>query len=259
MKIFILLAVFALGGCATFSQDGGFGMVEQTSKLHLGKEVRWARTDADRSLIQRRVAELLKTPLSADDAVQVALLNNRGLQASFADLGIAEADFVQAGRLPNPGFSFGRLTRGSEVEIERGLHVNLISLLMMPFKSEMEQRRFHAVQNEVAIGALKLATQTRKAYYVAVAADESVRYMRQVKQAADAGAELARRMAQTGNWNKLNQAREQGFYADALLNLARSEQAQTGAREQLTRLMGLWGEQIRFSLPERLPDLPRTV
>lgn len=259
MKILITLALLLLGGCATFSSDGGFGAVEQVSKQRIGKEVKWVKSDAERSLLETRVAELLKNPLTVDDAVQIALFNNRGLQASFAELGIAEADLVQAGRLPNPGFSFGRLTRGSEVEIERGVHLNLISLLMMPFKSEMEQRRFQSVQNEIATTTLKLASQTRKAYFTAVAADESVRYMNQVKKAADASAELARRMAQTGNWNKLNQAREQGFYADAVLNLARAQQAQTSSREALTRLMGLWGEQIKYALPERLPDLPKTV
>jgi outer membrane protein TolC len=79
-----------------------------------------------------------------------------------------------------------------------------------------------------------------------------------VQQAAEASAELARRMAQVGNWNKLQQAREQGFYADAALNLARAEQAQRSARERLVRLMGLWGAQLDFRLPERLPDLPVT-
>ena len=103
---------------------------------------------------------------------------------------------------------------------------------------------------------LALAAQTRKAYYSALAAEESVRYMRQVRQAAEASAELARRMQQVGNFNKLQRAREQAFYADAALNLARAEQAQRASRERLTRLLGLWGGQINFTLPERLPDLP---
>ena len=81
--------------------------------------------------------------------------------------------------------------------------------------------------------------------------------MQQVKSAAEASAELARRMAAVGNWNRLQQAREQGFYADAALNLARAERAQVRARERLTRLMGLWGTQTQFQVPERLPDLPR--
>jgi outer membrane protein TolC len=251
------LALFALSGCATLSADGGFGAVEQTAKDRLGKEVKWARSDADRDAIDKRVAQLLAQPLSVEDAVQIALLNNKGLQASFSELGISEADMVQAGRLPNPGFSFGRLTQGSSVEIDRSIQFNLARLLMLPMVNQIESRRFEQTRGAVALSVLSLASETRKAYFLAVAADETGRYMLQVQTAAEAGAELARRQAQAGNWNKLQQAREQSFYADAALNLARAEQTRSAARERLTRLMGLWGQQTQFRLPERLPDLPK--
>jgi outer membrane protein TolC len=255
----IALAAFAVAGCASFSQDGGFGTVERTTKERIGKEVKWAKTDADREAIDKRVAELLDKPLSVDDAVQIALLNNKGLQAGFYDLGISEADLVQAGRVRNPHFSMFRAHRGDDYKIEQALTFNIFSLVTMPLALEMEKRRFARMQQQVAMDVLRLATETRKAYFTAVAAEETVRYMRRVKAAADAGAELARRMAQAGNWSKLNQAREQGFYADAALNVARAEQAHTVAREQFTRLLGLWGGQTQFKLPERLPDLPKTA
>jgi len=246
-----------LGGCATFSQDGGFGDVETITKTRLGQDVKWIRSDADRELADKRVAELLAKPLTAEGAVQIALLNNRGLQASFHDLGISEADMVQVGRFPNPGFSFGRQRRGDEIEIERGIHFNLARLLTMPLAIEVEGRRFEATKRAVAMQVLVLASETRKAYYATLAAEESARFAAQVKQTADAGAELARRMAQAGNWNKLQQAREHGFYADAALNFARAEQTRVAMRERLNRLMGLWGTQTNVRLPERLPDLPK--
>ena len=251
-----VLAAFTLSACASFSPDGGFAGVEGAAKDRLGKDLKWAKTDADRDALEKRVTELLAKPLSVDDAVQIALLNNKGLQASFAELGITEAELVQAGRLPNPGFSFGRNTRGNEVEIERGIHFNLARLLAMPLMSEVEGRRFARVQSETTQQMLSLASQTRKAWIAAVAAGETVGYMQQVRQAAEAGAELGRRMAQAGNWNKITQAREQSFYADAALNLVRAERAQLAARERLTRLMGLWAMQTAFTLPARLPELP---
>ena len=253
----VLIAAAVLGGCASFSPDGGFAAIEKTAKNRLGKDVQWARSDADQDSIARRVSELLSKPLSVDDAVQLALLNNRGLQATFQELGIGEAEFVQSGRLPNPGFSFGRMSRGDEREIERGLHFNIARLIAMPFIGQMEARRFEQTKGMVAMAVLSLAADTRKAYYSALAAEESVRYMRQVKLTADASAELARRMEQVGNFNKLQRAREQVFYADASLNLARAEQAQRATRERLTRLLGAWGAQTQFALPERLPDLPK--
>ena len=255
----VLTSTAVLGGCASFSPDGGFAAVEKTAKDRLSKDLVWARADADHDRLGQRVSELLAKPLTVDDAVQVALLNNRGLQASFQELGITEAELVQAGRLPNPGFSFGRSSRGDEREIERSIHFNLARLLAMPLIGRLEARRFEQTQGMVAMSVLSLAADTRKAYYNALAAVESVRYMRQVKQAAEASAELARRMEQVGNFNKLQRAREQVFYADASLNLARAEQAQHAARERLTRLLGAWGAQTAFTLPERLPDLPKDV
>lgn len=251
--------LLTLTGCASFSPDGGFAAVQKAAADRLGTPAQlvWARQPEDLDRIAERVGELLAGPLSMDDAVQVALLNNRGLQAAYAELGIGEAEVVQAGRLPNPGFTFGRTTRGDEVETERGIHVNLARLIAMPLVQRVEARRLAQVRSTVALQVLTLAADTRRAWVQAVAAEESARYSRQVMQAAEAGAELARRMAQVGNFNKLQQAREQGFYADAALNLTRAGQHQRATRERLTRLLGLWGEQAGFKLPERLPDLPR--
>jgi outer membrane protein TolC len=108
-----------------------------------------------------------------------------------------------------------------------------------------------------AAEALRLTLEARKAWFGAVAAEETARYMGQVKEAAEAGAELARRMAAVGNWSKLNQAREQAFYAETTAQFARARQANVAAREHLTRLMGLWGDEAAFRLPQRLPDLPQ--
>ena len=257
------LVLATLGGCASFSPDGGFGTVEATVKQRIGKDLAWVKSPEQRDSVEKRVAELLARPLSADDAVQVALLNNRGLQAEFAELGIGEADLVQAGRLPNPRFAMMHASRpengGREYKIEQALTFNVFSLITMPLASEMEARNFERVKRGVTLEVLRLASETRKAYYVAIAAEETVRYTRQVKDVADASTELARRMARAGNWGKIQQAREQGFYADAALNLARAEQARTAARERLVRLLGAWGEQANLKLPERLPDLPRAA
>ena len=256
---FSTLALLVLGGCATLDPDAGFAPVQQATQQRLGSTLVWARSEADRDAIDGRVAELLREPLSADAAVQLALLNNAGLQARFHELGIAQADLLQASLPPNPGFSFGRLRQGSGLEIDRGLHINLARWLTLPMARQIEARNLERSRGAVTVAVLQLAAQTRRAHTLALAAEQTVGYMRQVRDAAEAGAELARRQAQTGNWSRLQQAREQGFYADAMLNLARAEQARVATRELLTRLLGLWGEQVRFRLPERLPDLPKVA
>jgi outer membrane protein TolC len=249
-----------LGGCATFSTDGGFSAVETAARERgVTQTPQWVKSDADAARVGATVTKLLASQLTAENAVQIALLNNRGLQATYSDLGIAEADLVQAGRLRNPGFSFGRFTRADEVEIERAFLFDLLGLLTMPIRTELERQRFALTQRRVAAETLQVAADTRRAYFSAVAAAETVQYMQQVQAAAEAGAELARRMASAGNFSQLDRAREQMFYAEATAQLARAMQTATAERERLTRMMGLWGEDIRFRLPQRLPDLPKSV
>ena len=250
------LLSLALAGCATLEPGAGVDAVREVAQQRLGQMPEHPRTAAQADAVARRVAELLARPLSADAAVQLALLNHRGLQAAFEDLGIAEAERVQALRLPNPGFSIGRARSGDERETEWSLHLALARLLTLPAEREAQAQRLQQLQANVALQVLAHAADTRRAWVQAVAAEETVRYARQVLDAAEAGAELARRMAAAGNFNKLQRAREQGFYADAALGLARAQQAQRAARERLTRLLGLWGEQLAYSLPELLPALP---
>ena len=260
-QMLTISALAFIGGCATFSPDGGINKVNELTRSRIQQDATWLRSEQDTRAARTATHELLAQPqpLSADDAVKVALLNNRGLQAAYADLGIAEADVVQAGRLRNPGFSFTRLRRADEVEIERTFLFDVLGLITMPLRTELEQRRFALTQGRVAAEVLQLAADTRRAWYAAVAAQESATYAEQVKQAAEAGAELARRMAAAGNFSKLDHAREQMFYAEGTAQLARARQNAVSQREQLTRLMGLWGDDARFQIPARLPALPKAA
>jgi outer membrane protein TolC len=258
-QILTILPVVLLAGCTTFSKDGGMNKVNELTKPRIQQEATWIRSEQDASAAKAATRELLAKPLGADDAVRIALLNNRSLQAAYTDLGIAEADWVQAGRLRNPGFSFARLRRADEVEIERTFLFDVLGLITMPLRTELEQRRVALTQGRIAAEVLQVAADTRRAWYSAVAAQESAAYAEQVKQAAEASAELARRMAAAGNFSKLDHAREQVFYAEATAQLARARQTAVSQREQLTRLMGLWGEDAQFRIPARLPDMPKTA
>ncbi|KVE25061.1 RND transporter [Burkholderia singularis] len=247
-----------LAGCTTFSKDGGFGAVSSIATERLGKDAVIVKTDTDRDAVAKRTQQLLAKPLSMDDAVQIALLNNRGLQASYAELGLSEADLVQAGRLPNPGFTFSRTRAGNgDLSIGRAFSANVLSILTLPFAAHIEGRRFEQTKLETADAMLKLAAEARRAYINAVAAEQAANYANQVRDSADAGAELASRMRQAGNFSKLDYAREQAFYADSIAQAAKARQQAVSAREKLTRTMGVWGTGTQYTLPDRLPDLPK--
>jgi outer membrane protein TolC len=248
--------VLLLSGCATVSQDGGFGAVAELTKRRIGNDARLVRNADDARALAEAIDAILRKPLTADNAVQVALLNHRGLQATYWSVGIAEADLVQAGRLQNPAFGFKRTHQGSDVEIERSLTVNLVNLLTAPLAQRIERRRFEQTRLVVSNEIHQHAARTRRAYYEAVAALQGVGYARQVNSAAEAGAELAGRMAQAGNWSQLDLAREQAFHAEATGAVGRAQKHAVDAHEELTRLMGLWGNNASYNLPDRLPDLP---
>jgi outer membrane protein TolC len=240
---FILLKalVFALAaftaGCASFSPDGGFGTVDSAARA--------------------RVRELLGRPLSPEDAVRIALVNNPALQAGYAEIGLSEADLVEASRPKGPRLSFARLVRGDERTIERGVFFDVLGLFAIPLSTRAEEQRFAAARSRAAGEALKLALETRKAYFGALAAEEALRYAEQVREAAEVGAELARRMAAAGNWSKLGEARERAFHAEAGAQFARAKQRRVAAHERLLRALALVPTDMALlRLPERLPALP---
>ncbi len=250
--------VAVLAGCTTFSKDGGFNSVSSVASERLGKDAVLVKTEDDRIAVFTRTKELLAKPLSMDDAVQVALLNNRGLQVAYGELGISEADLVQAGRLPNPGFTFSRTHSSNDLTIGRTFSMGILGILTLPLATRIESRRFEQTKLLTADAMLKVGADARRAYITAVAAQQSVAYAEQVKESAEAAAELALRMQQAGNFSKLDYAREQAFYAESVAQLAKSRQESVSAREKLTRVMGLWGSGTQYQLPDRLPDLPKS-
>lgn len=240
-----------LAGCASLPPDAPLQDVNRLTQAHTGQALAAQPLDAT------ALDAALREPLALDQAVQLALRNSRALQARLAQLGVTAAEVAEAGRLPNPGFSFSRLTRGSEVELERGWHIDLARLLTLPLVRQAEARRLAGEQRQAAADVLALAADTRRAWVRAVAAESSLLYRRQVMEAAAAGEELARRMQAAGNFNALARAREQGFATEARLALARAEAQRLAARERLARLLSLSGtDAARLRLPEQLPELP---
>ncbi|MFM9928097.1 TolC family protein [Variovorax sp. H27-G14] len=254
-----LTAAAVLAGCASLSPDGGSADVQAlvgANPLLAGAAAQRAPDAAS----QQRVEELLAQPLDAEAAVRIALLNSPRVQEAFATLQLSDADRVQAASLPNPVFAFSRLTEGSQREIDRLLSFNVVGLLALPWQARWAGQRHEAAKLQAAQSVLLLAADTRRAWVRAVAAQQSVVYLRDAKEAAEAGAELAHRMVQVGNWSALQRTREQLLLADAAAQLARAEQSAVASREQLNRLLGLSGKSAATcTLPDRLPPLPKAV
>ncbi len=214
-------------------------------------------TPDDADAANARLRQLLKHSLTADGAVQIALLNNRGLQAAYNELGIAEAVNVRQSLPPNPSVSISRVSGLVETEIDRQIVSSILALATLPARSEIAAARFRQAQLAAALETLRSAAENRRAFYRAVGAQELVGLLVQANSAAATSAQLAKRLGETGAMNKLDQAREQAFHAEVTTQLDRARQHAATERERLIRSLGLSGKDLNFTLPKSLPALPR--
>jgi len=249
-------AALLLAGCASTNPEAAFRISADEARERTGVEARLLQSDDDRRALAHEIDALLEEPLGLDAAVRIAVLNHAGLQASYWDAGIAQADLAQAARLRNPSFGFSRMDGGGSREIERGVSLDLAGLLTMPLRQRMAERRHQETTLQVAAAIERHAIATRRAWIEAVAAGQALDYARQVAAAADASSELMERMTLAGNASALDLARESAFHAEAGAAVLRAGRARDAAREHLTRQLGLWGAQAGYALPERLPELP---
>ena len=244
------------GACASFSPDGGMLLVQEKAGSDLGKDVVKIRNGADAAEAQARVTALLAKPMSADAAVQIALLNNRGLQADYNELGISEAQMVEASLPPSPAFTLSKLVTSGQFEIERQILQSVLALLTLPRRREIAEDRFHQAQVRAVEATLRTAAEARRAYYRAVAANQIVAFLDTARLSAESISDLSKKLGETGAMPKLDQAREHAFYAEVAGQLALARLRQRSERDKLNRALGLWGAQTRYRLPAALGVLP---
>ncbi|MBB6486120.1 TolC family protein [Rhizobium lusitanum] len=259
-----------LGGCVSGAEyagkQAGFSTVSATTRSVVVKDAIWVQNQEQAKALTARTKVLLsrEKTLGVETAVQIALINNKGLQAAYADLGDSAADAWQATMLLNPTASVGLKGIGTpELEafrtIEGALTANILALITKKRDVALADTRFEQAQLNAALATLGLAANTRRAWITAVAADENVAQLQIAQTSADAASELAEKLGETGGMAKGAQAREHAFAAELAGETAKARLAARLAKEDLTRLLGLWGADTSYRLPNRLPSLPKTI
>src|SRR5689334_13159335 len=184
----LVLAAFGLSGCMAFSPDGGMTTVSDLTSQTINKDVAFVRTAEGAAAVEARVRQLLARTLSADAAVQIALLNNKGLQAAYNVLALAETESVEQSLPPNPVFSISRITGNGASEIERQVVGDILALATLPFRSEIARDRFRQAQLRAALATLRLAADVRRAYVRTLAGNEMVALLTDAKATAESTA-----------------------------------------------------------------------
>ena len=253
-KLLLLSGTVALAGCAHVDLNPAFRELANTVHLRTGKHVQWNRGSTEDAQAQAAVASLLSRPLTADSAVQIALLNNHNLQATYEDLGIAQADLVEAGLLRNPIFTFERRLPGQALEAD--LLKEFIDILLLPLRKRIAAAQFEAAKLRVGHEILNLAGEVRAAFYEHQGDQQLVDLRKTVAEATERSAETALRMQQAGNLKNLDLATEQASHAQAKIELSKAQSEAVQTREKLNKLMGAFGAQTNWTVASRLPELP---
>jgi outer membrane protein TolC len=246
-----------LAGCASTAIQENQAATSAFALREVGVEAQLQSTDDARAAAATNARTLLAEPLTADGAVQIAVGYSPTFQRMLADSAAASAAATQSARLPNPVLSYSRLAAGDVTEIDRALTLSLLDFVLLPQRRRLAdlQQAQHRLRS--AGDVIGTATAAREAWIDAVAARQSLAYAAQAQKAAEAGAELGRRMAAVGNFSRLEAAREQAFYAETTAEVARAQLEAQRTREVLIRLLGLSGDLAdMLTLPDRLPDLP---
>jgi outer membrane protein TolC len=253
----VAATMMLLAGCASVDMDQVVGRTNDVLPGFTGGQLELSRSPAQRERRAALANDLLAAPLTQDGAVQLSLANSPALQMLLAQGWSEQSAAAQVGRIPNPVFAFERLRIGDELEFGRLLSFGLLDLLTLPRRAVLARSQQALASTQLASDVVEHVSRVRQSWVRAVAAQQMLGYARQVQQAGEASAQLARRMQQAGNFTRLQRARQHAFYADATTQLASAQHAATAAREDLVRQLGLDDAQARrLVLPERLPDLP---
>jgi len=253
-----ILLVSFLSGCASVSAQKGFQDVQSVVKSRTGLRTHWNQGTSEDEWVQETIKAMLNEKLSVDEAAQIALLNNPALQVEYEELGIAQADLVQAGLLSNPIFSGswrepdGAGKTNSEYMIEQ----DFLELLFLPLNKKMAKEQFIQVKHLVGNSLLNFTSEVRTAYYELQSDNQMYGLHEKYMQAAEAASELARRQFDAGNISPIVLAKRKADYHELKLKLIRIKTEMRSKQEILSRLMGLSESKKNWLIKDALPQLP---
>ena len=261
-KILILLpATAVLVSCAQISRDGDFAEVERLAGERIPQTVHWYQGGEEDALVLAFLDEQLKQPLTAQSAVQIALLNNRRLQVEYEELGIAQADLVQAGLLSNPVlFSSIRFPRGGDGgnNVEFDLAKDFLDILLRPARKRIAETEFIRAKLRVVNAVLDMAAEVQSAFYRVQGKRQLVEVLKVSENAAQVSYRLAQRFDEAGNLSELELAQERSAAAEMKAELMRAIAGLQNSRDHLNSLLGLTGSKRDWTLGHELPELPAT-
>ncbi len=257
-SFFLLIAVGCISGCAAVDSRTVFNETEALVIERGVKKIHWRRGGDEDAKVDEEVKDLLSRELTAADAVQIALLNNRRLQATYESLSVAQSDLVAAGLLRNPVFDaevrFAQAGGGTGLEL--AVVQNFIDIFFIPLRKRIAGAGLESAKFRVSSEILNLAAEVRKVFYTLQAGEQTLQMRRQVLSATEASYDLSKRLRAAKNITELDLAKERVLYEQSKLDLRQAELQVLRGREDLNNHLGLWGGATKWKIQGTLPDIP---
>ena len=245
-------------GCASVSKERGHDDVDRLVRERSGHQTHWAQGSPEDEQADKWVGELVGRGLTQTAAIDIALLNNPHLQETYEELGVSQADMVQAGLLRNPsiGAHVAFPVRGNGDEVSFSLVQDFLDVFMLPLRKRIATEQFTVEVLRVAQKALDTVADVQKEFADVEASAALLAYRKTVIEATSGAAELSRAQYAAGNLSELRHTTQMVSYEQAAIDLSRDELELYRHRERLNRLLGLWGARADWTLAEQLPILP---
>jgi cobalt-zinc-cadmium efflux system outer membrane protein len=236
-----------------------FQGVQQTVQERTGKTVRWEEDQAAHAQALQGVHLFLRKPLTVETAVQIALLNNRSLQATFEEIGLSAADLIEAATIPNPKIDLAiRIPDKppSGTYVDYGAAIDFLSIIMIPLKKRVAKVQLEAAALRVADETLALVLQVKSAFYSLQASQQLLKRFKVIVDTNAASLDLAQRQHEAGNITDLALAQQQAIYSRSRFDVATAEAEIRQNHEKMNRLLGLWGRDTDWQISGELPQVP---
>ena len=222
----------------------------------VNSNVEWRQGYCQDERVQSFIVSAVSDELTADSAIQIALLNNPQIQAFFEEIGIAQADLVDAGLLSNPAFEIEVRyphIKGLKTNIEYLLTTSLLDIFLIPLRTKLAEVEFEQAQLKVSHEILDLAFDVRETYYELIAEKQKITQIRCLVELASISSEISSKQKAVGNINTLDFQLAQSRFLEAQLMLSQSQAEMIRLSEKFNRLLGFECD-LCLILPAMLPE-----
>ncbi len=202
------------------------------------------------------MAEMMTKPMTLDSAVQMAIVKSPNLALIYGQLGLDQADILEATEIANPRLGLGSLSAGIGKTTAQSLTVPIADLILMPARLKVAQQVKTRARYELASALLDLQLDVEAAWYQAVAAEQAALMRSAVASALQTSADLAERYFNAGNITELDLNREQAAASQARIAAQQGAVSTKAARANLDTLIGLSPTDHPWSLSSALPLPP---